>query len=213
MSADNIGGDSLSRQQTDPYALTLVLDAEVCADIARKSFPKEAQQVLKTVLQRGREATWARTLFDSMRQEFASWKSKRPPLISQHIALESDTTYEKLRQTLVNRKKKAGLKHLGVKSFTPLRISRQGAFKTKISPDSVIDHTKRALLSRNGLSRSIVVADSRGRLVIVETNSLLFCSGLPMANVRHNAERALTPFCVRRCAYWIFYQPLSTLLV
>jgi hypothetical protein len=194
MSTDILGGDSLSRQQKDPNALTLVLDADVCADITRNSFPNEAQQVLKTVLHHGREATWARTLFDSMRQEFASWKSKRPPLISQQIALESDTTYEKLRQTLVNRKKKAGLKHLGVKSFTPLRISRQGAFKTKISPDSGIDHTKRALLSRNGISRSIVVADSRGRLVIAETNLLLFCSGLPMANVRHTVEPALTPF-------------------
>lgn len=194
ISTDNLGGDSLSRQQKDPNALTLVLDAEICADIARYSFPKEAQQVLKTVLQRGREAAWARTLFDSMRQEFANWKLIRPSLISPQVVLESETTYEKLRQTLVNRKKKAALKHMGAKSFTPLRISRQGAFKTKISLDSGVDQTKRALLSRNGISRSIVVADSRGRLVIAEPSSLLFCSGLPMANVRDNAERALTPF-------------------
>jgi hypothetical protein len=194
ISTDNLGGDSLPRQHKDPNALTLVLDAESCGDIARYSFPKEAQQVLSTVLQRGRAAAWGRTLFDSMRQEFACWKSKRPPLISPQVLLESETTYEKLRLTLMDRKKKAGLKHMVAKSFTPLRISRQGAFKTKISPDSGIDHTKRALLLRNGISRSVVVTDSRGRMVIAEPNSLLFCSGLPMANVRHDSERALTPF-------------------
>jgi hypothetical protein len=57
------------------------------AGIARKSFQGSATGA-QTVLQRVKQPHGLNTLFDSMRQEFTSWKSKRPPLLSQQIALE-----------------------------------------------------------------------------------------------------------------------------
>jgi hypothetical protein len=73
------------------------------------------------------------------------------------------------------------LEHL---DLVPVRAARAGTFNLKMSIDSTTDRLKRAMLSRHGIVRSAVLADSRGRLIVAEPCSLVFCSILPAVNVR-----------------------------
>lgn len=66
----------------------------------------------------------------------------------------------------------------------PLRAARAGTFNVKMSVDSTTDRLKRTMISRHGIVRSAVVADSRGRLIVAEPCSLVFCSAIPAVNVR-----------------------------
>ena len=68
--------------------------------------------------------------------------------------------------------------------LVPIRAARAGSFNLKMSLDSTTDRVKRTTLARHGIIRSAVVADSRGRLIIAEPNSLVFCSILPAVNTR-----------------------------
>jgi hypothetical protein len=70
-------------------------------------------------------------------------------------------------------------------TMTPIRAARAGSFDVKMSVDSTTDRLKRAMLSRRGISRVAAVADGRGRFVVAEPCSLVFCSLFPAVNIRY----------------------------
>jgi E3 ubiquitin-protein ligase UBR4 len=76
------------------------------------------------------------------------------------------------------------LERLDDLKLVPIRAARAGTFNLKMSLDSTTDRVKRTTLARHGIIRSAVVADSRGRLIIAEPSSLVFCSVLPVVNTR-----------------------------
>jgi len=189
-------GDSSLDEMKSRKALSLVLDVKTCAEIASHSSVIKPQQILDKVLRRGKEEAWTRALFESVRQELVIWKSNKRPLIVTETQLVGDeTSYYQQSQALATRRGKVALKPLDRdSSLTPLRVSTHGTFKMKLSTDGSVDRMKKAFLARHGISRSVLVADSRGRLVIAEPCSLLFCSGLPMVNMRFVSEQATTLF-------------------
>jgi hypothetical protein len=65
----------------------------------------------------------------------------------------------------------------------PIQSARAGALNMKLSSDSTTDRLKSALLTKNRVRRYALVADSRGRLIVAEPCSLLFCAILPAVNV------------------------------
>jgi hypothetical protein len=52
---------------------------------------------------------------------------------------------------------------------------------------------KRAMLFKNGIVRRALVADCRGRLIVAEPSSLLFCAILPSVNVRYEEKSSEVP--------------------
>ena len=76
----------------------------------------------------------------------------------------------------------------------PIRAAKTNCIHSRLSGEFSVDRMKRNFLSKNGIDRQIIEADSRGRIIIAETHSndtnsselssLLFCSALPLVNTR-----------------------------
>ena len=82
------------------------------------------------------------------------------------------------------------------KVFSPVRIFKSSTVNSKLSNEPSIERVKKSILSKNGIERNIVVSDQRGRIIIYEAESLTFCSGVSLANVRH--QDALSENQLRR---------------
>ena len=88
------------------------------------------------------------------------------------------------------------------KSMIPIRAAKASALNLKLSIDSTTDRLKKAILSKNDIKRQVVVSDSRGRLIIAEPCSLIFCGALPIVNIRHVEKHTEAPLdraqmCIR----------------
>jgi hypothetical protein len=86
--------------------------------------------------------------------------------------------------------KHVDINRLNFEPFTVARIFKASTVNAKMSTESNIDRIKKAFISKNNLQRKIIAADRRGRLVISEASSLIFCCGLSLANIRHQQFRA-----------------------
>ena len=80
------------------------------------------------------------------------------------------------------------IEKLGSPPFSPLRMTRTNAINSKISTDLSISKSKKNLLTKNAVERGILAADSRGRLIVAEPKSLIFCGALPIVNTRHSSN-------------------------
>ena len=69
--------------------------------------------------------------------------------------------------------------------FLPIRSYQTATISTRISNETSTDRLKKSIVTKNGIERNVIVADRRGRLIMYEHSSLLFCSGKSIANVRH----------------------------
>lgn len=66
----------------------------------------------------------------------------------------------------------------------PLRSSKRQIVSVSLNTDLSIDRSKKLLLAKDAVIRKAVVADSRGRIAIAESKSLLFCSSSSLINTR-----------------------------
>lgn len=130
-------------------------------------------------------------LFGTFNSQFHSWANAQSACVPSNdresknvVASGSPNT-----ATFVARKgSRLVLEKIESARFSPLRMSRTNVINTNILPDSSADKARKSLLTRNAIERRIVTADSRGRLIIAEPKSLLFCGALPSVNTRHVSQ-------------------------
>jgi hypothetical protein len=67
----------------------------------------------------------------------------------------------------------------------PLLSSKRHIVSVSLNTDLSIDRSKKLLLAKDAVIRNAVVTDSRGRIVIAESKTLLFCSSSSLINTRH----------------------------
>lgn len=143
--------------------------------------------------------SWTKVLFDVLqlsherRQQVESTDDSRPEPVDMPTPPKSKETKKRAPSISERNGKVLSLQTLSRKSLLPIRGTRSGTFQLNLSVDSITDRVKRAALSRNGVRRRAVVTDRRGRMIVAEPCSLLFCAALPSVNVRYEKSPEL-PF-------------------
>lgn len=154
---------------------------------------------------------WFNFLFTALQNQFELWKSSTSgsdsgigsasasnSLSAKKIKKEREETsgisvngidwpFHWLRQ-LLHRRNGKGFELRSCSSSMPLipiRVAKAGSFQLKLSSDESSDRLKRATLLKNQIYRSALVADSRGRLIIAEPSSIVFCAAAAAVNVRY----------------------------
>lgn len=148
-------------------------------------FHEEASIAIKKVKAAASRDSWVLTIFglinDQSQGESTTW------VLGEGEGASSPTiTQESIISVLIGRSgTPLKLDSFDDPKLVPIRAVRAGSFNVKLSLDSTTDRVKRTMLARHGIVRSAVVADSRGRLIIAEPSSLVFCSILPAINTRY----------------------------
>jgi len=101
---------------------------------------------------------------------------------SNHINKEYDSISRKYGTSLGNRNgEHFDASQLNERVYSLVRVFRPNTLNVKLSNE--LGLIKKSIVSKN--ERRIIVADKRGRVIIAESNSLLFCEGNALANVRY----------------------------
>lgn len=157
---------------------------------------------LRTEAVRG---AWTSSLFELLRSHRQLWSLKDKELSHADYAVTSEepSTLPLAVETSSDRSlvlslrgrdgKTSNLELLPRQALVPLRSFRASSFQLGLSNDNTTDRVKRAILSKNGIVRRAVVADCRGRMIVAEPSSLLFCAVLPSVNVRYEDKSAEVP--------------------
>lgn len=171
------------------------LSALVCALIVKSSFAQDGMSAMNDLTDKGRRAAWVRFLFECTKRRFDRWKSQ-----SDEASIFAPGTGYIGSYGLLSRKLNKALdrawtsEKLKPDAYSLMGASRSGAFQMKMSSDGMIERMKRNRMSGNGIVRSAIDADSRGRIVISESNALVFCSGLSAVNSRTSDSLSDTLF-------------------
>ena len=176
----------IKKKQT--FYLTI---AKLCLS---KTTPGSVSTLIASVEAKG----WrSEKLFGVLRRNFESWSKEEEgkedsvvDLSLRDFDLAECHRYEYLRQTLRKRiGQTLSITNMTGKGIVPLRATNSNTFNVKYSGNT----GERLKRSKNELCRGAIVADSRGRLVIAEPCSLLFCSAASSINLKH-AEETQVPF-------------------
>ncbi|CAJ1939091.1 unnamed protein product [Cylindrotheca closterium] len=163
--------------------------------IVQAAFREKGLVALKTLTSAALEATWHNDLFRILQSQFRNWQQTRSfesrlSIFEQeptgHLETKSmiRSSHATLRGSLRTRRSRPlSLQHLSLHSLIPVR--RAVGFQTKLASDSSTNAHLRLKLESGEISRSILVADSRGRMVLAEPCTLVFFSTIPTVNVRH----------------------------
>jgi hypothetical protein len=193
----NSQGDGSSQQGKTAASTSIGIE------IARDSFKDAALKSIQKFTDDAKESPWLDALFQILRQQFVAWKhveSNKSSLESLLIETGKRTdvkplirvSHQALRKMLRSRRSKVlDLQRLCEKTLIPVRAAK--GFQVKMSSDTSTNAHLLSRLSRHEISRSILAADSRGRLIIAEPCSLLFCSAMPACSVRHVSRPYETP--------------------
>lgn len=163
-------------------------------EIALTSLGPSAKHSIANLSKSLATEAWFVALFHLIRQEFRSWKENKTPgsdilpLLDNFKHSRARPSYRTsplvLRRRLRNRHSQPlELQHLSAKTMIPIRSAK--GFQTRLSTDTSTNAHLLAKLSRNDITRCNLVADSRGRLVIAEPCSLVFCSTIPAVATRY----------------------------
>jgi len=171
------------------------IENSLFVEIAKKSFPETALGSVNRFLIDIRKSRWLDSLFRILKTEVIHWKTKYGDSV--HFVLKRCfeanldakpifRLSQKLVQGLLRKRRSKVLKlnRLEDKGFVSVRVA--SGFLTKLPSDSSThDVLTLSRLSRNSISRSILVFDSRGRMIIAEPSSLVFCSPMAAVNGRN----------------------------
>jgi hypothetical protein len=172
----------------------IVFEDSIPTEIAKYCFSDTALKSVNKFLLDIKNSQWLDSLFRVLNNEFTSWKTQYGD--SLHFLLQKcsqpnlDVTpilrvsHGAIQRKLRGRQSKVlQLKQLDEKGLVPVRVAT--GFLAKLPSDSSThDALTLARLSRNDISRSILVFDSRGRMIIAEPSSLVFCSPITAVNAR-----------------------------
>lgn len=163
-------------------------------DIARVSFRDRASESVDDFINDVKKTRWLETLFLVLDKEFKTMKgvnadSRIEALLQEHLVVKENPpvfrfSHELLRRDLRNRKSEVmSIQHLVQTCYVPIRAAN--GFQAQFSSDSATHTSALGRLDRNNIQRSIMVSDSRGRMIIAEPSSLVFFSPVPAVNVRY----------------------------
>jgi hypothetical protein len=192
---------SLKGQLNSSEASNMSVDT-IGIEIARASFKDQARMAIDNLIGDAKKSPWLDSLFTILRDQFKRWqRSKSTKSSFQALLLEdgaSDSkpfgkvSHDSLLQTLRSRRSKVlDLQRVSGKTLVPVRAAK--GFQIKMSSDSSSNAVFMSRLAKNEISRAAVVTDSRGRMILAEPCSLLFCSAVPAVNVRHVSRPYETP--------------------
>ena len=187
-------------EEADAYTFAVHL-----ASSALKNYSKASVEKLRTEASCG---DWSSQLFQLLRSKGQQWSRKEKDQVGTDAVIRSEgsstdlpaeilSSDQSFGQSLRDRSGKVlDLQRLGRPALLPVRAARASSFQLGMSNDSTTDRVKRAMLAKNGIKRRAVVADCRGRVIVAEPCSLLFCSLLPSVNVRYEDNSVEVP-CTR----------------
>lgn len=161
-------------------------------DIATSSFREIASSAVSKFSSGLNDVPLLESLFTVLDCEFNSWKrlngeSMLRQLVNRPSSIEESTTayrvsFDSARKSLRTRHSRVlDLARLTAKTFSPVRAVRGIQAKYADSSTHVLIAKR---LSRLGCSRSIMVVDSRGRMIVAESSSLVFFTPYPAVNVQ-----------------------------
>ena len=169
-------------------------NGEMAIEISTRMFTVEALEALKHFVEEAKKSRWTEKLFSLFNSCFESWaerKSNKKLLFTiKNTSCDNQIIDEvsNFSHSLSIRERSGRILELSVitnHSLVPIRAAKSTSLNTKISHDATTDRLKKTILSKNDVLRNIMVADSRGRLIVAEPCSLTFCSALPLVNIRH----------------------------
>lgn len=176
-------------------------DLTAIIDIARVSFRDAALKSVADFIKEVtvKESPWLDALFLVLDQEFKIWKANNENSMIKALLQENSKagenspvyrlSHDSLQRRLRNRRSKVlSLQHIDMvqtSCLTPIRQTVKGCFQATFSSDSATNTLTVARLARNDIQRSIVVSDSRGRMVCAEPCSLVFFCPVPAVNIRY----------------------------
>lgn len=167
-------------------------------EIVKYSFAGTALKSVNKFLLDIKDSQWLDSLFSVVDKEFKNWKTQYGDsirsLLKEFSEASLDSTlilrlsHESVQRRLRQRRSKPlELGKLEEKGLVPVRVAT--GFVAKFSSDSSThDALTLARLSRNDVSRSILALDSRGRMILAEPSSLVFCSPMAAVNVRNSRK-------------------------
>ena len=187
----------LSQPDNATFATRLISPVEIAAI----AFPTVAIGALQRFKEEAEKSKWTSSFFRLLgNRNFTMDENDSNTVIQmgQVFGIDQEKDFNP-RKSMISRLRSRRGKILSVeqicgKALVPVRAARSGAFNVKLSSDTATDRLKRAMLSKNSVNRAILVADIRGRLILAEPSSLLFCSVLPTVNTKyvHDAIESLS---------------------
>ena len=176
--------------------------------IASSHLGRHSRSSLDKLRAEAESEAWTKALFNALRSSHEHWQIRnQEELLSEYdymgeglsasSAAKETSTDRMLVPSVRGRNGKVlELQSLSGRALIPLRGARAGTFQLSMSNDGTTDRVKRAALAKNGVRRRAIVADCRGRMIIAEPCSLLFCVALPSVNVRYEDTLSELP-CAR----------------
>eukprot|EP00980_Cylindrotheca_fusiformis_P011048 scaffold2535_cov126-Cylindrotheca_fusiformis.AAC.10 len=175
---------------------TIQFASAISIEIARESFKATAISSIQKFTESLKDAPWRDSLFKILRQQFQLWmqeKSVKSTVESLALdnGLEAGESQAIVRVPHISQRRilrsRAG-KVLDIQSLTQktlVSVRAAKGFEARMSSDSSAHPQMMSKLSRREISRSTLVADSRGRMILAEPCSLVFFSPTPAVCVRY----------------------------
>ncbi len=135
-------------------------------------------------------------LFDTFNTQFDSWvnREKMETIIATGTGVFDHEGRRHKDSSIDNRDGVSlDLSKLEHQSLCLLKGTRSNTLNVKLSTDFSLERSKKVLLAKNAVTRNVMAVDLRGRLIIAESNSLLFCAALPLVNTRHVSNPMESP--------------------
>jgi len=165
-------------------------------DIAVRCFPSLTQVSLDNFVDEAKHNGLVQMLFNHFITTFEAWEkndfARSPWAFCDGIQRDGTKKGDEISSNghpLAPRSGKLlDVTHLEEATFSPIRAGRAHCLNPRLSTELSTDRLKKTFLSKNEIKRNIIAADYRGRLIIAEACSLMFCAALPLINTRHVAK-------------------------
>lgn len=170
--------------------------ATIC--IVRAAFEKVGLMSLNKLTAAAPKTTWHNDLFQVLRSQFQNWQQSTS-FESQLARFDNESSGANgsmpvtrssplaLSRTLrVRRSSILSIHHLSEVPLVPVRSA--AGFEAKLSSDASANSHLWSKLESDEIVRSVMVADSRGRLILAEPCTLVFASAVPAVNTRYVAN-------------------------
>ena len=158
--------------------------SETFADLMIRGFHSEFKRSLQLLVDEARLSQWHETIL----QLFYICHKNTPSSTTDFSSILSNSSSITTMSTAGAPKleSRSGLplklRYLAGPSLLPLRAAKANALQLRILPDSSTSHIRK---TRADTTTQLIAADDRGRLVVAESTSVLFCSAIPIVNLRH----------------------------
>lgn len=174
------------RMKCSGETLLAALDSKAVAGIIKLSYPQEGKRAFNDVVETGRKSDCIRLFLKHSKHVFDIWKTHMHPLSEQMTENDCNDSYQILRNRLMTRSGVSPI--ISRRSEEIESLIGIGTCQLKAASDQGLDRTKTIC------RRQLLDSDARGRIVLVESKSLVFCSLSPLLNsVSSSANKQSRP--------------------